>query len=48
MQSKLLIEILLDAEVMYNKLADYFKALSEYTCIKLFEYFTFSIKTLIY
>lgn len=35
-QFKLLIYILLGAELIYNKVADYFKVLSEYICIKLF------------
>lgn len=36
MQFNLFIEILLGDEIIYNKVADYFIALSEYTCIKLF------------
>lgn len=35
-QSKLFIKILLVAEEIYNNIADCFKELSEYTCIKLF------------
>lgn len=35
-QSKLFTNILLGAEEIYNKAADYFKELSLYTCIKLF------------
>lgn len=46
-QLRLLIVMLLGAELMYNKTADYCRVLSEYTCIKLFWYLIFSITRLI-